>query len=217
MIATKTKQSYDKSKETAGNLIKDYSPNSLATDTRFSIVTGGKSQPSVVGGDQSNSKIEILELVSKLKYSVDNPDELIRSLEFIKSKVYGSCTLDAKCNTGDSNDNGKPRKVLMLLVDRKLEEGGVPQRLTKELSDSGVNVIVAVASGSIEPDSPVVVVTQVDGGNDGDGDSDEDGVKVLVYPSTTDSSTDGGSGDDTRGLTPAIVKLIKKGKWINSL
>ena len=208
LITTKTKQSYEKSIETAENLIKNYSPSSLAAGTlRFSIITGRQSQLSIMG-DRSNSKIEILQLVSNLKYSVDNPAELRRALEFVKSKVYGSCTIEAKCNTPNDNKVSKPRKVFMLLIDRKLEERTDTQRLAKELSDSGVNVIVAVASDSIEPDSPVVVTR-----NDGNNVGDEDDLKVLVYPTATNSA----NSVDESDLTPAILKMIGKGKCRSSL
>ena len=180
LIATQTQPAYEKSKEIARNLLNKYDARSLATGMRFSIITG-RAQQSVVG-KKSTSKIETLELVSKLKYSDDNPAEIKSALEFVKSSVFDSCTLEAKCT------NDKPQKILLLLIDRNLEE--TIRLQAKDLSDSGVTVIVAVASDVITPDSPTVPVVGEKG-------------KVLVYPLV----------GNNRDPSLSIVKLMEKGKF----
>ena len=183
LISTQAKPTYDKSKQLALNLVNKYDAHSLATDTSFSIIAG-RTQPSLLrGGSILNGKIDVLETLSGLEHNIDSPAVLKRALEFAKSNLFSSCSIQKKCST-------KPKKTLLLFVDGELDS--VNKRFVKDLSNSGVNVIVVVTSDT--PTKDIFPDTSLG-----------ENSKVLVYP-VVDEST----GDSSL----SIVDLIEDGKFV---
>ena len=174
MIGSQTKPVHDRSKEITTNLLNKYDANSLATNTvRFSVVSYDNRANSLTA---NNNKIEMLNLVSKLRFEPSSLEGLRQGIEYVRLNIFGQCRPNSKCKS--------PTKAMILFTDRKLDSNA--KNTLRGLAESGVHVIVVVVSDSLDESSFGL------GGLDN--------LEIEVYP------IDGGDGDGTIDLINIFEK-----------